>query len=140
MNMPYSYPKVKKQNNQFGPTELGHYYMPAPYHNRKATNNHDKTKWILKQDEQYEVFRVGDESQWLSDKPSGIFSILNNGQEVFGERGERIAFFPYPANEIDPWHGYPVKCQYVPDPIAEKWFSDSTIDRIQYNRIIAGRL
>lgn len=138
--MAYNYPKVKMVKGLFGPTSTGHYYKPAPYHNKAAQKRDDKTKWILKQGEQYEVFRIGDEHYWYTNEPTGIFSILENGKEVFGDKGERIAFFPRTQNEKDPWHGYPVPSNSVPDEIAEKWLKESVIERIQYIRIIKGSL
>lgn len=138
--MAHIYPKVKISNGMFGPTNEGHYYKPAPYHNKTASRKDEKTTWLLKQGEQFEVFRLADEGHWYAKKPSGLFSILENGKEVFGVNGERIAFFPSPRNSNDPWHGYPVGPGYTPDDIADKWFRNNVIDRIQHNRLIGGRL
>src|ERR1700744_662835 len=94
-SMAYKFPKVSlNKDGAFGPTIKDHYYKPAGYHNRSAKNNADKTKWVLKQNEQYETFRVGDESQWLCDINKGLFSLLDNGQVIMGTNEERLSFFP----------------------------------------------
>lgn len=106
--MSYSYPTYTKGNNCFGPTKNNNFYFPHPQHNKNASKNKHKTRWILKENEQYEVFRISDENAWICKSNSALFSILNNGSEIFGENEERLAFFRVPNNTTTPWHGFPV--------------------------------
>lgn len=147
--MKHVYPKITKKNGRYGPTTQNHYYQPANYHNRIAEKNHHKSKWILKENEQYEVFRVADENKWFVERSGnknikksdkGLCSMLERGNEVFGENGEVLAFFPVPRNEIDSWHGYPIASHYVKDTIFDFWFNTNQIDMITYKWLLRNRI
>lgn len=141
--MNYKYPKNRlNSNGLFGPTSENHYYKPVVYHNKTAGNNKHKTLWVLKQNEQYEVFRISDEAQWLCKKNKGIFSILKNGEIIFGTNEERLSFFPTPVNSIDPWHGYPVDSgEYEPSiELIDKWLNEKIIDNRTYIKILRGQI
>lgn len=65
--MAYNYPKVVRNvDGTFGPTIEHHYYKPVGYHNRGAAKRVDKSKWRLKLNEQYEVFRLADEGEAMA--------------------------------------------------------------------------
>lgn len=107
--MAYPYPSVKQNDDgTFGPTNTGNRYYPVYYHNSSAINKKGKRKFILKKNEQYEVFKIADEGKWICDANSCIFSILNNGGEILGQLEERLAYFEPPKNAGEPWHGYPI--------------------------------
>ncbi len=83
--MSYKFPKIKlNEEGLFGPTTENHYYKPVTYHNKTAALNKHKTTWILKQNEQFEVFKVSDESKWFCKVRNGLFSILDNGGVILG--------------------------------------------------------
>ena len=141
--MKYKYPKVKlDKDGNFGPTTNDSFYHPVHYHNPTAKKKPNKTRWVLKQNEQYEVFRVSDEGKWSCSKNDGLFSILENGEIVLGENEERLSFFPKPKNNNDPWHGFPITSgEYEPsDDLVDKWFEDKIIDERLQIKILRGEL
>lgn len=129
--MTYHYPKIKQNGDgTFGPTTTGSKYYPVGYHNKTAKNKKGKNKFILKKSEQYEVFRVADEEIWFCKTNRCLFSILDNGNEIFGFLEERLAYFQPPQNNGDPWHGYPVFS-------SEFEISEDLLDNWQNNKIIS---
>lgn len=141
--MSYKFPKIKlNSDGNFGPTKESHYYKPVPYHNKSAKPKKDKTKWVLKQNEQYEVFRVSDEKKWFCSDRNGLFSILENGEVVMGANEERISFFPKPINTNDPFHGFPVdSCEYEPSTkLIDRWLKDKIIDDRLHIKILKGQI
>lgn len=134
--MAYNYPKVKMVDGRFGPTIIGHFYKPAYYHNKKVSGNPNKSHWLLKQNEQYEVFRLADEGQWLDKGRNGLYSIINDGEEILGLDGECLAFFPSPANNNDPWHGYPTDSKDMSDELKDQWYEDKIVSEITYRRLL----
>ena len=126
----------------FGPTTQNHYYKPVGYHNKTAATNHHKTTWILKQNEQFEVFRVSDENKWYCKERNGLFSILDKGQVVMGANEERLSFFPNTVNTTDPYHGYPVDSgEYeVSTELVDKWLKDKIIDNRLHIKILKGQI
>lgn len=139
--MAYNYPKlVQNADGTFGPTTQGHRYCPIGYHDRVAKPRDGKNKWCLKRNEQYEVFRLADEGMWNNTDPDGMYSIVDNGREVLGLNGERIAFFPQPPNANDVWHGYPKNNPQISDDLIEKWYVDGVVDGIVYKRLMGHKL
>lgn len=139
--MAYNYPKVVRNvDGTFGPTIVHHYYKPVGYHNNGAAKRVDKSKWRLKLNEQYEVFRLADEGDWMDAESEGLYSIVDKGKEVLGENSERIAFFPKPQNDADPWHGYPKNNPLISDELLETWYQNQVIDGIMYKRLMRHRL
>lgn len=139
--MAYNYPKVVQNvDGTFGPTATGHHYCPVGYHNKVAAGRVGKNKWCRKRNEQYEVFRLADEGKWMDANPDGLYSIVDNGKEVLGKNGERIAFFPTPANEHDAWHGYPKSNPPISDELVDMWFKNHVVDSITYTRLIGNKL
>lgn len=134
--MSHTYPKVIKEDGKYGPTTQNHYYQPAGYHNRSASNNEHKSKWKLKEGEQYEVFRVADENAWIDSINDGLYSILDDGKEVFGSCGERLAFFPTPANANDTWHGYPKDDKGISRDLVNTWMETNVISKITQVRLL----
>jgi hypothetical protein len=141
--MNYIFPKIKlNDDGLFGPTEKDHFYKPSSYHNKVAVKNSKKTKWCLRRNEQYEVFRISDEGEWECKKNKGLFSILSNGEIILGENEERLSFFPTPVNTSDAWHGYPINTgEYEPSTeLVDKWLRDNIIDNRIYIKILKGQL
>ncbi len=141
--MSYKFPTVAiNEAGLFGPTGQKHFYKPVFYHNRTALKNENKNKWVLKQNEQYEVFRVSDEGVWNCKNNNGLFSILENGQIVFGTKEERLSFFPTPVNDKDAWHGFPVNsAEYEPSSeLIDKWLKYDIIDQRMSIKILKGQI
>lgn len=135
--MAYNYPKIAQNaGGTFGPTSQGHYYFPASYHNRTAAHRAEKGKWCLKKNEQYEVFRLADDNHWADNNPDGLYSVVDNGREILGLLGERVAFFRDTQNANDPWHGYPLFNPPISDDLIEKWHATHVIDDIFYKRLL----
>jgi hypothetical protein len=130
----------RNKDGRYGPTTRSHYYQPVGYHGRGATNSSQKTRWALKEGQQFEVFRVCDEPWWHSG--GGLFSIMNGGSVVLGENGERLGRFPDPQNQADPWHGYPVfSADYLPDEsLLDQWVATQVIPDHVRTKIERGRL
>jgi len=141
--MKYNFPKVKQnKDGNFGPTKNDNFYNPVYYHNKTAKKNSDKTKWVLKKNEQYEVFRLSDEEKWGCNKNSGLFGILEKGNIILGDSEERLSFFPNPANTNEPWHGFPVHSgEYEPSvTVLDKWLEDEIIDPRMHIKILKGAI
>lgn len=132
--MAYDYPIVTlNKDDTFGPTLMGHKYKSVFYHNKTAAVKKGKNKWILKMNQQYEVFRIADEGIWFCNINNGLFSILDSGKEVLGMRDERLAYFVRPNNELDPWHGYPILS-------SEDEISEELLDFWEENKIITPQI
>lgn len=141
--MKYKFPIVKlNTEGLFGPTTKKAFYKPMTYHNKTAKINKHKTKWSLKQNEQYEVFRLSNENEWACNKNNGLFSILSNADVVIGSNEERLSFFPNPINSLDPWHGFPVNSgNYEPSvELVDKWLDDKVIDERIHIKILKCQL
>lgn len=141
--MKYKFPKVKlNADGNFGPTKNDNYYHPVFYHNKTAKKNSDKTKWVLKKNEQYEVFRLSDEGEWACKENSGLFGVLEKGDIILGNGEERLSFFPNPVNTNDPWHGFPVHSgEFEPSKeVVDKWLKDKVIDYRMYIKILKGSI
>lgn len=69
-----------------------------------------KTRWCIKESEEYHVFKIANEPYWFCRENNCLFGfIFENGRLLeLGENGECLAKFPNDRNELDPWHGYPV--------------------------------
>lgn len=64
--MKFSFPKVTlSKDGTFGLTSKGNKYFPVNYHNRTANKRPDKNLWLLRQNEQYHVFKIADEGECL---------------------------------------------------------------------------
>src|SRR5687768_3711014 len=92
----------------YGPTSRHHWYKPIHYHARTGRRKKGKSRWVLSEGQQYEVFRIADEAWWFCPALGALFSIIEGGRRVLGVAGERLALFVEPINRPDPWHGYPV--------------------------------
>lgn len=126
---------TRNKNGLFGPTSNDNYYKPIFYHNKTAKNNKHKTKWIIKQNEQYCTFELSDINNWKCESKNGYFSIIDNGNVILGSNEEVLGFFPEKINKDDPYHGYPVSsAQYeISHSLLKKWLDDDVIDdRIHY--------
>jgi hypothetical protein len=107
--MAFVFPKHSRDSNGlYGPTARQHFYKPLYYHRPTAEKKAGKTRWCIKEGEEYEVFRIADEPWWACNIGRCLFSIVDGGTVVLGEDGERLAKFDFPQNNSDPWHGYPV--------------------------------
>lgn len=137
------FPKLKKgANGTFGPTIKNHYYYPVSYHNKNATPNPHKSTWCIKENQQYDVFRVADEGSWECSVAKGLFSILGDGTFTVGSGGEVLSFFPNTVNPSDYWHGFPVKSESKrpSSALLDKWVNDKIIGHSARIRIERGQL
>lgn len=122
---------AKNTDGTFGPTKNNNYYKPVVYHNKSAIKKKDKTKWVIKQNEQYSTFELSDESDWKCSTQKGYFSIIENGKFILGSNDEVLGFFPEVVNKSDPYHGYPVtSAEYeISEDLLNKWVSNKVIDK-----------
>lgn len=121
---------TRNSNGTYGPTTKDHYYQPAPYHNATARKRKNKkSRWQIKEGEQYEVFKISDEPYWICKINHCLFSIVQDGEVVLGQEEERLAVFPVPQNSFDAWHGWPTNSDNKkPEPcLLDKWEQDKII-------------
>ena len=88
------------------------------------------------------MFQPSDEAWWYCGRSSGLFSIVQDGELVLGEGGERLAFFPTPSNARDPWHGFPVSSSdKQPSPaVIDRWMNDQIMSEHVRRKLEGGRL
>lgn len=134
--MAYNYPLIARNADKtYGPTNNGHFYFPASYHNPTARKRTDKTRWCIKPPEQYEVFRVADEDNEHYQGNGGLYGFLDNMDEVLGlDNEERIAYFPEPGN--NPWHGYPVSSKDISNEVIKHWKETGLISIRNYRNLL----
>ena len=134
--MAYNYPHIERNADKtYGPTNKGHFYLPVGYHNPTARKRTDKTRWCIKPPEQYEVFRVADEDSEHYQGDGGLYSFLDNMDEVLGlDNEERIAYFPKPEN--NPWHGYPVSSKDISNEVIKHWKETGVISTRNYRNLL----
>lgn len=128
--MPFEYPIViRNENNTYGPTEKHNLYTSVGYHKKNAKKRKDKTRWIISENAEYYVFRIADENIWFCNTNQKLFSVVNKGNEILGENGERLALFWPPANREEPWHGFPIFSEnFLPSSeLLDKWQADEII-------------
>ena len=133
------FPKVAMKYGVFPANKKGHTYKPAPYHGASihSTRGGRKTRWSIPQNGQYYVFNYADERNWMDEKARGLFSFYNKCYTELGENGERLAFFPEPTNNNDPWHGYPVFSDEIEDmSLIEKWADEDERDMTIMQRLL----
>ncbi len=107
------------------------------YHSKGAAFKKGKTRWIIPENGEFEVFKISNEGNWLCNINNGYFSLVSKCAEILGDHNERLAFFPQTVNPNDPYHGYPVSSQDYPpsDTLVDKWFSENIIDEVTKRRI-----
>lgn len=131
--------KVKKNSNGlFGPTLNNNYYKPVFYHNKTAKGNKHKSKWIIKQNEQYCTFELSDNYQWKCNLKNGYFSIVDNGKVILGSNEEILGFFPETQNSTDSYHGFPVTSAEfeMSENLLNKWLENDVIDERMHIKIL----
>ncbi|MBQ6037409.1 MAG: hypothetical protein IJL37_01905 [Bacteroidaceae bacterium] len=134
--MAYNYPfYTRNEDDTYGPTNKGHFYLPLSYHNRTARKRADKNRWRIKPPEQYEVFRVADDNSEYYQGDGGLYGFLDKMDEVLGlDNEERIAYFPDPGN--DPWHGYPVSSKEISNEVIKRWKDTAFISTRNYRNLL----
>lgn len=136
--MAYNYPSYTAINGVYG-GDRPHKYQPASYHNPTAAKRSNKSRWLLKPPQQYEVFRVADDNYVLYSEDSGLYGFLDGMNEVLGrDNEEHIAFFPKAAENVN-WHGYPVGSKNILDETIDRWHNAGLITDRNY-RLLLKRL
>lgn len=140
------------EDGVYGPNTVGHKYRPAPYHGVNARRRADKSRWAYPTSAEYHVFNLADEHQeemdengikdirWMNDNDSGLFSMVDDCSEILGKDEERLAFFPKPMNEADPWHGYPVDSSDLGENLIEYWHNKELISNTTYLRLMRHKI
>lgn len=150
--MAFAYKNEAMVDGEFGPNTNKHKYHPMPYHGCNARPKKGKTRWDHPAAAEYHVFNLADEhsdkkedngdvdKRWMNDDGSGLYSMVNGCSEPLGKDEERLAFFPTPQNENDPWHGYPIGCDDIGDNLIEHWHDAKLIDDTAYSRLLRRKL
>lgn len=133
---------TKNSDGTFGPTSNDNFYIPISYHNKTAKNNPNKTKWKIRQNEQYCVFELSDINNWKCPERNGYFSIVENGNVKLGINEEILGFFPEKVNVTDPYHGFPVTSSdyEISDELINRWKKDEIINDRIYIKLLKCQL
>lgn len=142
----------RNNDGTYGPAidskKVKYYYKPQAYHNKAAKGKQSKSKFVIKEGQQFSLFSMAvldlDSPQWTCEENSCLFAIVNNGSTILGDAQERLAKFPNPVNDTDPWHGYPVKTKYSQncpsDKLINLWIEHGVIDATTRRRIEKNKL
>jgi hypothetical protein len=121
-------------------------YLSRNDHRSATGTKNPKSIWQLDRQSECHTFCEAELRQW-SDKAGDYWAVAGEGQENFGTRGERVAFFDAPVNSGDPWHGYPVGGKRglpiqrrPPDDIIERWYNAKRISYVTFSKLMGGRL
>lgn len=107
-----NYPR--NSDGTYGPTTREHLYESKHDHRRTARKRKDKTRWKVKEGEEYCIFKIANEflpNWFFCQENNCLFGLIDECDQVIGENGERLAKFPNDRNPNDSWHGYPVFSQ-----------------------------
>ncbi|MEO0897150.1 MAG: hypothetical protein AAFY71_12170 [Bacteroidota bacterium] len=149
----------RNEDQLYGPTEVNEnsetskesYYFSKPDHRNTAKKKKEKTRWEIKEGQEFHIFKIAEESnteipnsRWYCEKNKCLFSIHDNGKTILGKGSERLAKFPEPINTNDNWHGYPVKgkeSQNLPsEKLLDVWKKEDVITETTKKRIETKRL
>ena len=133
---------TRNDDNTYGQTSQNHYFKPVIYHSRTASPNFHKSKWCIREPQQFYIFKIADESEWICNSNSCLFSIINDCQVIIGTENERIAKFPKPLNTTDPWHGFPTNStkDIISENLLDKWEEKDVISPSTRRRIVRGAI
>lgn len=129
----------------FGPTSSGKQYLSLDYH-RCSRAVPPKRCWAIPRPAEYDVFVWADETPCCDGSGHMWGFLFEDGElAVLGTERERIAKFPCPQNETDPWHGYPVHTtdipQRRPSPIfIEELYQRGVLTKVQKKRIQGSKI
>ena len=106
-----------------------------------------KSKWAagITPAIEYDTFCLADAGFW-HDGDGNYWGIRDGGRTQLGQRGERLCKFPRIANDIDPWHGYPVSplengdIDCPADELVTSWFRSGIVSREIRNKILKHKL
>jgi hypothetical protein len=91
-----------------------------------AVPSNYKTKWIIQENQEFCVFCLADENNWICQKNQCLYAIINNGETILGQTNERMAKFPIPKNN-NPFHGFPVSRENISEELLDKWETSNII-------------
>jgi hypothetical protein len=112
-------------------------YVAVHYHRTTAPQSPHKSRWSLSAADECHTFCEAFQCGW-SDERGVVWYITENASTVIGVDAERIAKFPPPVNQSDPWHGFPVRSSGNRPPleVVRRWRSEQRIDKVRQNRIL----
>jgi hypothetical protein len=119
---------------EYGPTVNGKMYLSVSKHRGKSSPHKNIWSSAISRDTEYGILCSSDEYDWY-DQKKNYWGVLEKGEAILGERGERICKFPCTSNEQDPWHGYPASPREKgqgdapPDSLVEQWIKDDVIKK-----------
>lgn len=117
-------------------------YLSLAEHRGPSDTKHAKSVWKLSRPDECHTFCISELHGWL-DKDGHRWAVASDGDGDLGTRGERLAFFWSPANQHDPWHGFPVSAgrrgmtfhRRPPDELIQKWEDDGLISFVTSQRL-----
>jgi hypothetical protein len=106
------------------------------YHRRNASFREGKTRWVIKENEEFDLFNQADKSNWFCTKLDGYLS-FDLVLKIIGEHGQVLAFFPKTQNDSDPYHGFPIHSwEKLPsDELLDNWVKFEHISSVTKRRI-----
>lgn len=118
------------------------FYFCKPDHRKNARSDPKKTRWILTENQEYEVFRYADETLNVGHDGEmlGFYNSEGGSLEILGENDEMVAKFPKPQNVKDPWHGYPTRRYEFQVQDLDRWVASQVITETIKKRLLKGVL
>jgi hypothetical protein len=121
-------------------------YISLNYHRSPSGTTYKKSIWDIPRPDECHFFCIGSILLWKDDG-GNCWAIGKDAEVVMGTLGERLAFFPRPTNQTDPWHGFPVGGRRAlpvhrrpPDGLLRQWLESKWITKTTYDRLLGGRL
>jgi hypothetical protein len=118
-------------------------YISLDYH-RNRSRRSEKSIWraIFSRDDEFRLFDRADNLDW-QDNLSGYWAVVEGIVTEIGADGERIAWFRYPSNPSDDWHGFPLFLDQNRRPdqsLAQRWIDTQVVSFVIGEKIKRGRL
>lgn len=143
---------------KFSPCPQGNTYISVHYHQRTASPNEHKSRWNVKPNEEFEIFRRADtpdcpekgdctsrqtcnkasncpvnkNQRWMSD--GNLYSFKDNAKPIIGKNNERFAKFEGNQDGTE-WHGYPIIQPVISTELIQYWSDNGLISDIAKKRI-----
>lgn len=117
---------------EFGPNKEKHYYISSEKHQKNASFNPHKTRWIIDCDEEYKLFCTADEYEsngthhpWKSE--NNLHAFKDGCRTIIGDKNNKIATF-VDKNNTGTWHGYPDSKPKISTALIKFWAEEKLID------------
>lgn len=129
---------TRRGDGRYGPTSRGQFYNPPLYHGRSGRQSSRKSRWRIREGEQFHVFNLADTGQWISQDT--YLALLADATVILGLEEERMAVFRFPSQGSLDWHGHPITGIRPTIDLLNKWEAAGLISESTRRRLEGGRL